>query len=271
MEQLYKIILINLKKDKERLEYMTKQLNDLGLEFKRLEAVNGKEYMENDGGEYDEGLAIEKGGLPLKLGEIGCALSHKRCYERFLNAPQYKDAKYLLILEDDVELDKNFKNILEEEIRKNEENYKWDYLQFNYPEINYFLEIFKLFFLKFKWRYIIYKNTKNYKHKIINLLKLPVYPFFSIFTDIRMLILSYKVGIHKNFPKNPILAGAYLINKKIVKDLYQINKKIIYPADIVTSAEIYKNKNYNFYFYAPLVARQENEKFKSSIDEIEKR
>ena len=107
---LYKTILINLKREKERLEFMTNQLNGLKILFERLEAINGKEYLENGGNEYDEESALKNHYSKLTNGEIGCALSHKRCYQKFLNDPEYKNTKYLLILEDDVELDKNFKD-----------------------------------------------------------------------------------------------------------------------------------------------------------------
>ncbi len=45
-------------------------------------------------------------------GEVGCAISHKRCYQRFLTDEKYKNTEYLLILEDGVEIPKNFKKIL---------------------------------------------------------------------------------------------------------------------------------------------------------------
>lgn len=158
---MYKTILINLKKDTDRLEFMTQQLKDFGIPFERLEAVYGKEYMENNGSEYDEKLAIQKGGRKMTLGEIGCALSHKRCYQKFLNDIEYKDTKYLLILEDDVELDKDFKNILEEEIQRNEENYKWDYLQFNYPYRDSVKDSFLFIKTSYKNHLNNFKKTKE--------------------------------------------------------------------------------------------------------------
>lgn len=59
---LYKILLINLEKDKDRLKYMSDQLSKQSLLFERLEAVNGKEYMDKDGSEYDERSAKRWGG-----------------------------------------------------------------------------------------------------------------------------------------------------------------------------------------------------------------
>ena len=188
---LYKTILINLNKDTDRLDFMDKQLKDLNMPFERLEAVYGKEYMEKDGSEYSEEFATKRGGRKLSLGEIGCALSHKRCYQKFLNDPEYKDTKYLLILEDDVELDKNFKTILENEIKKNEKNYKWNYLQFNYPRIPNLQELFLRIFTRYKNQYKILKNSKNINSLIKRILYFFLAPIFSFFLDFRYYLLNY--------------------------------------------------------------------------------
>ena len=63
---------------------------------------------------------------------------------------------------------------------------------------------------------------------------------------------------------------AYIIKKEIAIDLYNINKNIIYPADIVPSVEICKYKKYKFGFYTPLIAKQ-REDILSSIDSMGKR
>ncbi|MDI9355271.1 MAG: glycosyltransferase family 25 protein [Cyanobium sp. MAG06] len=120
----YKVILINLKKDVDRLMYMDQQLKSLGIEYERLEAVNGKEYIENKlGNEYSEENSIKIYGNRLKMGEVGCALSHKRCYEKLI-LEKDKNIKYYLILEDDITINKDFKNILDELIYKNEKLHK---------------------------------------------------------------------------------------------------------------------------------------------------
>lgn len=262
---LYKILLINLEKDKERLKYMSDQLREQGLLFERLEAVNEKEYLENGGNEYDEELAIKNHYSKLKSGEIGCALSHKRCYQKFLNDLEYKDVKYLLILEDDVELDKNFKNIIEKEIQKNEKKYKWNYLQFNYPKISFSLKD------KYKTQFIFFKFSKGIKNKINRMPFLIISPILSYFLTLRIYIYSLfkkeNGGIISCLKKTPALTGAYLIDKKTASILLNLTKKIIWPADITTSEKLYKykSKKMNFYFYYPIIARQKIEKFKSNI------
>jgi len=262
----YKTIFINLKAEKTRLKFMTNQLNSLKILFERLEAVNGKEYLENGGNEYDEKLTLKNHYSKLTNGEIGCALSHKRCYQKFLNDPAYKDIKYLLILEDDVELDKNFKNIIEKEIKKNEEKYKWNYLQFNYPKIIFSLKE------KYKTQFIIFKTSKEIKNRIKRLPFLILSPLFSSFLGFIYIIYSKKRkikngGVIPYFKKMSALTGAYLIDKKTASILLNLTKKIIWPADITTSEKLYKykSKRMNFYFYYPLIAKQKIEEFKSNI------
>lgn len=266
----YKVILINLDKDRDRLNFMENQLHKLGIKFDRFSAIHGKNHLMNNFKIYNPQLSIEKFGRELTAGEFGCALSHNICYKNFLEKEEYKDTKYLLILEDDIILDKDFKNILEREIDKNENKPKWDYLQFNYYDIYKISLIFSLFIKKFKWNYVIFSKTKNLKLKVINFFKIFISPFFSLFTDIRMYFLSKKGGIYKPFPKNLVLTGAYIIKKEIAIDLYNINKNIIYSADIVTSVEICKYKKYKFGFYTSLIAKK-REEILSSIDSMGKR
>ena len=266
---MYKTILINLNKDTDRLDFMVKQLEDLNMPFERLEAVYGKEYMEKDGSEYSEELAIKRWGRKMTLGEIGCTLSHKRCYQKFLNDPIYKDTKYLLILEDDVELDKNFKNILENEIKKNEENYKWDYLQFNYPGYGNFKDLLFTNFKKYSWQLNIIRSSKNFKYKIKRIPFLLFGPIGSFFLDLREYFILNNNKSYKQI-RNKALAGAYLLNKKTTKSLLTNLEYITIIIDVFI-IEFSQKSFIKSYFYKPIIARQKVEKFESSIDKIEKR
>ena len=107
----FNVFVINLDKDTERMEFMDVQLKRLGIPYERFRAVSPKK--EDLSSEYSETLALEKGKHALLPGEIGCAISHKRIYEKLLK----EEFKYGLILEDDVELPENFKQIIECEIK----------------------------------------------------------------------------------------------------------------------------------------------------------
>lgn len=268
MNNLYKIILINLDKDKARLAYVKNQLDNLYLPFERLEAINGKEYMEKDGSEYDEKLTIKELGIKLTTGEIGCALSHKRCYQKFLNDPEYNDTKYLLILEDDITFHKDFKKILEEEIKKNEENHKWNYLQFNYPKNDNLFNLFISFSNKFYIQYIDIKNRVGILNKIKRIPYLFLSPIISFLLSIRYFLISKSKGIYRFIFKIHTLTGCYLIDKKVAESLLELTSKIIFAADITIAIELYKYKKVglNFYFYSPLLVKQNYNDFESNIE-----
>ncbi len=268
---LYKTILINLKKDTNRLEFMTNQLNELGILFERFEAVNGVEYLEKFGklggdSEYDEKEAIEKGefGRPFGPGYVGCSLSHKRCYQKFLT--EWGDGvDYCLIFEDGVSLSKDFKEIIEKEMRENldrKENERWNYLQFDYPKNNFNI------FAKYKLQYSIYKSIKNKKAKIKRLPILILAPIFTFIESLRMWFLSnFKKGVHPVWKRVPPNCGAYIVDRRVTQKFVKENEKIIHYADYLTNF-VYKKygKNFNFSIYYPKIARQYGEKFSSSLN-----
>jgi GR25 family glycosyltransferase involved in LPS biosynthesis len=273
MNNSYKTILINLDKDKDRLDYMTNQLKDLDIEFERFPAINGKEYLENGGDEYDEEKAIRELGLKLKPGEIGCALSHKRCYQKFLFDKEYENTKYLLIIEDDVLLNRNFKTILESEIRKNEEKYRWNFLQISRPDNSSFSKVVLKSFNDLVWNLKMLKRAVGISSKIK---RIPYIFFAQIFT----FILNFRYYILWNNNKaysyilgrNEVCTGCYIVDKKSAKVLLSLTEKIFYTADGILYKYLprFKNKDLNFYFYTPLIATQDN-KFESTIDSLGKR
>lgn len=96
------IYVINLKKDLDRKKYMEKTLSSCkkcDVEF--VEAVYGKELSDIQlNNLFDRRLAYKRYGRDINLGEIGCTLSHMKCYEKLVNSTN----NYALILEDDITL-----------------------------------------------------------------------------------------------------------------------------------------------------------------------
>ena len=96
-----KAYIINLKEAIERRNYMQKQLALLppSLSSEFIEAVNGKGMNRE---QLEENFDYEKFRLryakEVRPGEIGCTLSHQKCYRRLLESKE----KYVLILEDDI-------------------------------------------------------------------------------------------------------------------------------------------------------------------------
>ncbi|HDZ4294756.1 TPA: glycosyltransferase family 25 protein [Campylobacter jejuni] len=105
-----KFLIINLKKAKQRKEYISKLCQKYQLDYEIIEAVEGKaiskqEYLNIV--DYDKMLNFHK--RELGLGELGCSLSHKKCYEKILQ----EKLKYAVILEDDAYFDENLLEFLQ--------------------------------------------------------------------------------------------------------------------------------------------------------------
>jgi glycosyl transferase family 25 len=94
------ILVINLDRAPHRLQKISEQLNRLGLNWERLNAVDGRSLSMQDSSLLDlRKFGLRHGKTPLP-GELGCYLSHVRAFERFDSS----SLKYCLILEDDVDL-----------------------------------------------------------------------------------------------------------------------------------------------------------------------
>lgn len=86
------ILVISLTRSTHRREYMSKQLDRLGLPWEFIDAIDG----------------VNGGAHRLTPGEVGCARSHLRCYELIIE----RGLDAALILEDDVALPSNLGDTL---------------------------------------------------------------------------------------------------------------------------------------------------------------
>lgn len=104
-----KFLIINLKKATQRKEYISQLCQKYKLDYEIIEAVEGKviskeEYLNIV--DYDKMLNFHK--RKLGLGELGCSLSHRKCYEKILQ----EDINHAIILEDDAYFDERLLNFL---------------------------------------------------------------------------------------------------------------------------------------------------------------
>lgn len=97
--------LINLDGSDERLAAATQQLNSVGWRFERFSAVDGRGKALTEFSNYDDQGAQQILGRSLMNSELGCYLSHYGCAEKFLTT----DADYLVVLEDDMKINSDFK------------------------------------------------------------------------------------------------------------------------------------------------------------------
>lgn len=118
------IYVINLERDQERLASITANLASLGLAFKRIPAVIGKEVSHWESLVDMKAYAWRNRLDRPRAGEAGCYLSHLKAMETFL----LTEAPWCVILEDDVEVLPACTEVL----RSLTERDDWDLVKFFY-------------------------------------------------------------------------------------------------------------------------------------------
>jgi GR25 family glycosyltransferase involved in LPS biosynthesis len=248
-----------MKKNPERLEFMTRQLRKMGIDFEIQEGVGGATYDFSD--IYDKDISKKLNGTPLAPVEKGCALSHRLIFEKIIK----ENLDYALIMEDDVELPVDFKRIIDREIENRELNKtQWEYLSFNYPSVGIKFIRLWLFLLSEKFR----KNT-SYEMYV----KIPIYFLKFIGIAGMSCLEGMRDAIYRKYRAyskpalfyRPIyLAGCYLINKNGVQKLLSVNNKLVYPADRIQNVARVQ-KGLRLYWYVPLIVKQRRDRFESTM------
>lgn len=93
-----------MKRSPDRLKYMRDHLGSKGIEWSHFDAIDGNEL-------NDEEINREVGSLCQTFctkGIIGCALSHKRIWQKVIN----ENLNNAIIMEDDIVISDNYENIL---------------------------------------------------------------------------------------------------------------------------------------------------------------
>jgi glycosyl transferase, family 25 len=91
-----KIFVINLARNPERLQRMERLLDAQGLEFERLDAVDGKTLSDEEIARWSQ--RKPDGSLCLSASEVGCMLSHRHAWEKIAAMSD----GHAVILEDDI-------------------------------------------------------------------------------------------------------------------------------------------------------------------------
>jgi len=118
------VILINLDRSIQRREQMAQRLQDLGLAYTRLSAVDGMAQWETLRSTVDQAAFERHVGRDLMLGEIGCYHSHLQSWKALLAS----DCHTLLVLEDDVVFGDDFLEALGQALQHRD---SWDMLNLN--------------------------------------------------------------------------------------------------------------------------------------------
>lgn len=106
-----KAYVINMEKSVDRRNYVTNLLDSISyVDYEVINAVNGKELSQSEINEYfDRNFFINKYIKEPSAGQIGCCLSHFKCYKNIIN----NGDNAAIIFEDDITLKRDFKNDLE--------------------------------------------------------------------------------------------------------------------------------------------------------------
>lgn len=102
------VFYINLDGRSDREQFINKQLDEVGLSATRVSAVLGRDLTEVEKNivNFEKYICVMK--RPINDGEIGCALSHRKVWQRIVD----EQLPYALVLEDDVTLDHALKPFL---------------------------------------------------------------------------------------------------------------------------------------------------------------
>lgn len=102
-----KIFVINLDRSTERLKTISSRLLELGLEYERISAVDGKK-MEDYTARFNLDKFLLESKHQLVPGEAGCAESHINVWTEVIR----RNLPYALVLEDDVIISAEIREIL---------------------------------------------------------------------------------------------------------------------------------------------------------------
>ncbi len=105
----FPIWVLNLERARGRREFMEMQLQELNWQFEIVPAVDGKCLDSEDLKYYSAQEAMKTIQREMKPGEIGCALSHAKMWERIVA----EGIEEVLILEDDVTVKSEILDVLD--------------------------------------------------------------------------------------------------------------------------------------------------------------
>jgi len=239
---------------------MDDQLKSLGIEYERSSAIYGKDIDHSSFIDANKSFKVE--GRMLSPGDIGTALSHRTVYDLIISGGY----PYALILEDDVKLPEKFREIVERELRINNEkgDKGWEYLAFDYGPIG--LELFPIWFRSFG---PLLQRSISWMHAV-SILSYGLIKFFYICPMFFVEILRDK--FRRYYPGSVIFyrpmynAGAYIVTQKGAQKLRKLATPIYCTSDRLHNQARIKEQ-LRIRWYAPACVRQVREEFGSTASE----
>ena len=135
----YITLVINLDDSTQRLQSVDAQLKQQAITYERIPAFDGRKMHPSECSLYNEKKAIAYMGRSPLGGEIGCYLSHLNCAKKFLESR----AAYALVLEDDVKINCQLKNVIDSFLQYAENNKQldWDLINIGAKELKISTEL----------------------------------------------------------------------------------------------------------------------------------
>ncbi|GGI77447.1 glycosyl transferase [Shewanella hanedai] len=122
----FNVMVINLDSSTDRWESMTKQCDLLGLSPQRVSAVRGSLLSEKEKSDvYQLSSNLSKYDKILNDGEIGCYMSHIRCWELIVE----QQLDFALVLEDDAILTEDMAKYVDKLAHTSSD---WDYIKLSH-------------------------------------------------------------------------------------------------------------------------------------------
>ena len=234
------VYLINMDKDKKRLESVTKECNNVNITFKRFPGIDVNNLSKEILDKYIPKEIQEYG----TNGLIGCGLSHLFIWKDAIN----KNYKNILVLEDDITFTDDFNEYFINVIKEVPEDYDILYLGYkdiicNPPKDCSYNHIYKPIFPLQTHAMII--SNKGLK-KLVNIINKIQYHIdwliafnknkLNIYTSQKKIVNQiYKNSSNSNLKKFPKIVNSYLDN---IYDCHNI------PLSYEINFQLYKYKKY---------------------------
>lgn len=103
------IYVINLPEAEHRRKHVENLLSNASLDYTIIAGIKGSDLSQDEISQcYDKGANARHYRRALSIGEIGCYLSHRRCWEQLLSS----EHSWAVILEDDIEIKGDFSTLI---------------------------------------------------------------------------------------------------------------------------------------------------------------
>ena len=102
-----RVLVINMEKSKDRWNRISRELEDLNVEFERFPAVVGKQLSED---EINQCTTLMARTIFCTHASVGCALSHINIWKKFINSGE----DFICVAEDDATFSEEFPKVLKD-------------------------------------------------------------------------------------------------------------------------------------------------------------